>query len=1042
MTTNSSITVPAPHASSQAANTHSQPDGTVNIRWFTVAAILIGGFFLASTPARNSDLWLWLATGRAVVNGTAHFGVDPFAYTTEGVRWVNSSWLASVLLYLTYANLGGVALVAIKAALFTATFALTFWGAMARGRWLMAALLTALAVIASGTSVPLRPAILAYPLLALTAVILFRPTSPERTPWQSHWVLLPLFALWANLNEWFVLGPALLALFVLGQLLTTGRKGIAWLGLAMAGFGVCLLNPYLFRVFQLPPELALWGVPGPLLEESAVRFSNIRVYSNTFVFPAKGTINPAAVAFALLSVISLATIARSARISRFTRLLIWVLFFALAVVHARAMPFFAIISTILAGISFQPLPGEVSATNQRGPRWYVGLGLILLGVAFVLSSWTGWLQTPPYGPRSWSVEPDPGLRKAAEQICVWRAEGKIPADDRVFPLSLEAAHHLIWFCPGERVFLDQRWELYGGAAEDYLTVRNHLIKPSTPQDDTGWEKVLRKYHIGIILAHDSDRVKADQAVGLLASTPKSWAILGVDGRSALFGWKESGISYASLAVNLDRLAFSPQVAVAAPSNPAPRIRIRHWLDALDRPLPAPQLQSEEANEYVSLFDGIRKGHRATLQQIGTFHVATYVGLAASGIGPSAPLALLTLPACPPTHMGPIPKSNAEYTYLLGKAIGQDASDGPIAPLLLAIRSGRQAVSEQPENAIAYFALGQAYLGLAELTRERIWIRELPEFAEIRRDQAITALTEAIRLNPNMLEAHLSLVAIFNQKGAHDLSLREMKEILRITKANWIGGDTGKEERIKVLQNDINRLETMVEQLRQRIPAEHKASVLVRAETAFGLGLYGDSLDILLKADYSEFGDAGLRTQVEALLFSGRAADVLEWIKPSHRDAFALLGYNWARARAAACVGDYAEFDFQMLELKELLIHTPASFGSSIPLRIPIAQEVGRMVLNSALIPWNPGQFQFTTIIQHQAVEQTYRLSNGLRQGAKGDVLRGILALEQGDVARSERLLRDALQLWTGPRQVELGQGMDFIGRPVAVQILQLIREAH
>ncbi|MBP3955165.1 hypothetical protein J8F10_07710 [Gemmata sp. G18] len=31
--------------------------------------------------ARNSDVWLHLATGRLVAHGDYHFGADPFAYT-------------------------------------------------------------------------------------------------------------------------------------------------------------------------------------------------------------------------------------------------------------------------------------------------------------------------------------------------------------------------------------------------------------------------------------------------------------------------------------------------------------------------------------------------------------------------------------------------------------------------------------------------------------------------------------------------------------------------------------------------------------------------------------------------------------------------------------------------------------------------------------------------------------------------------------------------------------------------------------------------
>src|SRR5262249_42461660 len=57
------------------------------------------GFFLASFTAQNTDLMLHLATGRALLEGKYQFGVDPFAYTTEGIYWANTSWLFDLLTY-------------------------------------------------------------------------------------------------------------------------------------------------------------------------------------------------------------------------------------------------------------------------------------------------------------------------------------------------------------------------------------------------------------------------------------------------------------------------------------------------------------------------------------------------------------------------------------------------------------------------------------------------------------------------------------------------------------------------------------------------------------------------------------------------------------------------------------------------------------------------------------------------------------------------------------------------------------------------------
>src|SRR5262249_20940587 len=84
---------------------------------FLGSAVFILAFLLASFAARNNDLLLHLASGRALLEGTYKFGEDPFSFTTQGVRWVNHSWLYDVALYLLFKAAGGAGLVIVKALL-------------------------------------------------------------------------------------------------------------------------------------------------------------------------------------------------------------------------------------------------------------------------------------------------------------------------------------------------------------------------------------------------------------------------------------------------------------------------------------------------------------------------------------------------------------------------------------------------------------------------------------------------------------------------------------------------------------------------------------------------------------------------------------------------------------------------------------------------------------------------------------------------------------------------------------------------------------
>src|SRR5437870_13766645 len=83
--------------------------------WLLVVLVPLFAFTVASFAVRNSDFWLHLATGRELAAGKYTFGVDPFAYTTEGVYWVNHAWLFDLLLYRTYQAVGGTGLVVLQA---------------------------------------------------------------------------------------------------------------------------------------------------------------------------------------------------------------------------------------------------------------------------------------------------------------------------------------------------------------------------------------------------------------------------------------------------------------------------------------------------------------------------------------------------------------------------------------------------------------------------------------------------------------------------------------------------------------------------------------------------------------------------------------------------------------------------------------------------------------------------------------------------------------------------------------------------------------
>ena len=276
-----------------------------------VLEVLALAFFVASFDVRNTDVWMSLATGRDFLAGkySPLTGKDIYSWTTEGVYWVNHSWLYGVVLYGLHAVAGIPGLVVAKAVLI-ALLAFVLVRTGQGGRWLwVPALCTALGLVVMSPRLFLQPTCVSLLFLGLTLYFLQRGGgwlyAPGREPgavtWKSYWPLLVLFAAWANFDEWFFLGPLTVALYALGQALQPAlqprdgaaapRPGELWaLCLTLLlGLGACLLNPHHVHVFTLPVSLGLTG-PAAVLRDDP-QFKSLFYSPFDPIYFGKGLVN-------------------------------------------------------------------------------------------------------------------------------------------------------------------------------------------------------------------------------------------------------------------------------------------------------------------------------------------------------------------------------------------------------------------------------------------------------------------------------------------------------------------------------------------------------------------------------------------------------------------------------------------------------------------------------------------------------------------------------------------------------------------------------
>ena len=485
-----------------------------------VVQVLALAFFVASFDVRNTDVWMSLATGRDFLAGkySPLTGKDIYSWTTEGVYWVNHSWLYGVVLYGLNSVAGIPGLIVAKAVLIT-LLALVLVRTGQGGRWLwVPALCTALALVVMSPRLFLQPICVSLLLLGLTLYFLQRGGGWLHAPgrelgavtWMSYWPLLVLFAAWANLDEWFFLGPLTVALYALGQAVQPrDREGaprpgeLRALGLTLLlGVGACLLNPHHVHVFSLPVSLGLTGPAAILKEDPQFKGLFYSPFDPGFFGRGWGSLTAAHAAWFPLVLLGLLSFALEARSLRWWRVLTFGVFLALGAWHARAVPFFAVVAAPVTALNFYDWAARRYGTELRTQRnWRRGLTAVrVLGVcamvAVLVVAWPGWLHRSQ-DPRTRDVRRvsfgsrlDPSLEQVAREIKILHKRGVLGEDSRGLNFSPDVANALAWYCPEEKGFFDYRYALFTGVAEDWVALRRRLLERDPAPS---WRVLVRRY---------------------------------------------------------------------------------------------------------------------------------------------------------------------------------------------------------------------------------------------------------------------------------------------------------------------------------------------------------------------------------------------------------------------------------------------------------------------------------------------------------------------------------------------------------------------
>jgi hypothetical protein len=1031
-----------------------------------LAALLVFAFLVASFPAANSDLLGHLALGRLWTEGKYHFGEEPFTWNGEQSYWVNPSWLFDVCAYWLYQHDGydGALLVALKALAVAIVAGLMVATGRRPGRSLAVPVAcAALAVLTMSPRLYVQPACVSLLLLGLTLWLLRRPRLwQERAggavapSYLSFWLLPPVFALWANLDDWFLLGPLAVLLYLVGGLLegNEGRADERHAGerrtlttALVVGLAACCINPFGIYVFQLPEQLGLSaGARAVAAEGLSQRYSLSPLDSAYWAQPGVG-LSIAGLAFFPLLLLGLASFVLAARgpfggrALRDWRLPLWLVFSLMAVYTIRAIPLFAVVAAPVMALNFLDLPAR-RATGQptiKRLRWSVALraALLVVAVAAAVAAWPGWLQAVPHDTRhvGWQLAPDPSLQRAAVQIKAWRDNDLLPAGARWFNLSPEAAEYLAWYAPGEKAFLDTRLQHCPLAVRDVAQVRQALASPQLADAaaEPAWEHVFRERQVEspLLILHLRDGRSLAMAATVL-STPADWVPCRLDGSVAIVaysGGPNAAGRYRKLRLDFFRLAFGPAaepVSVSAPEWPAePRA---WWQELWSPPRPAdPGVQ--EAAMHLMRFQAQQvhfdRRHSRAWRAMWPATLAAMMAAPENAVR----VGLMQLPGvAAPLH----------DRYV------ETEDRGPVESLYLGIRAARRAQAANPDDPWAYLRLGKLYSLLWQSTREQVLGRDLPALAEIRRNQVAGALNEGLRLGSPLppvtaWEAHGILAEVYRRQGYVDLWAQQLHQRFDAEQGMGRQGSEKPEDFAKRLSNAQKQLDAIDQELERRrnsyeVNAANK-SVLEKAQVALGHGLAETAVDLLRNADPSALADprtgalVGRTRAIELLLNIGRLSEARELLNPEDQpiEPTAARADAALHLRLAAVMGDYDRAD-AFLQLDLPADEAPAAPGRPAALSpaAAIGLDLGGLVLREATAatgaspalqpvlphfffqplpyPW-PRMFVLGQVANSAATTAEFR--------AEFWVVRAWLALEAGDNSRAESALRAAAR-WLPP----------------------------
>lgn len=508
--------------------------------------VLAMAFFLGALREGSSDFFLRLHSGRLIA---ATFPTvpktDSLSYTAEGQPWLNPYWLFDWSAFQMFDKVGPTYLVVLKTILGAAA-ALCLLSIRHAGPTLWwTTLCVMLAAVSWSTRLIVAPDVVS--VLLLTLLLLLWHQAKYAGRFSLLYAAIPLTVLWANVDMTFLLAPAVLLLWAIGETAQlalpkslefgSSRLAIAKIGqvLLIAGLallGAGLLNPYGFAIVKFPFDWFTQILPN--VDPIDLRLASWhRLDPNVFLDELGRWRAPwDRHAWALLAFLALGSFFLNYTNLSISRLLTVLLAIALPLVAFRfMMPSGALLAVALAlnGQEFFLQTWGAEPRIERGWVLWSQIGralTILLVFAGCFAAFTGRIQGV-VGRFGFGVMEERFMADTVDWL------NEIKPKGNAFVLADRGAAYYGYMQPAAKTFLDGRWQIFGAVWPEYRAAREALIK-NKPEL---WKPIFDKYKITHVVVEPPLVNRDPRGAELLYSllNAKELTLLKVTDQAEVFG---------------------------------------------------------------------------------------------------------------------------------------------------------------------------------------------------------------------------------------------------------------------------------------------------------------------------------------------------------------------------------------------------------------------------------------------------------------------------------------------------------------------------